>query len=89
MPDLAERGGLAPQTRQLAGPICFRGSPGSLARFTLQLSWQDLHPRHPPYQEGALLAELQDRLPRMDSHHGHPVPETGVLLLNYTAKWRS
>ena len=28
-------------------------------------------------------------LPGMDSHHRHPVPETGVLLLNYPASCRS
>lgn len=30
---------------------------------------------------------LSIKLPEMDSHHRHPVPETGVLLLNYPANF--
>ena len=38
-----------------------------------------------PTRHSALRIQHLKWLPRMDSHHQHPVSETGVLLLNYRA----
>ncbi len=49
------------------------------------------HPRPPrrggyPLLASTSLSALRScLLPRMDSHHRHPAPEAGVLLLNYSA----